>query len=265
MRARAARPKPVRPSLPTAQEPAPGALPLPRFAQVKQHVSRMIVSGAWPAGHRLPSEVDLVDQLGVSRMTVNRALRELVAQGRITRVPGVGSYVAQEKPQSTLLQVGILADEIRQRGNAYRCQILALEQQVAPVGVGFLLDLLPGEVVFRTVCLHFENDSPVQFEERYVSPRMVPHLLEQDFTATTPAEFLARNVSVDQIEHVVDAVMPGKHLARRLAMSAGEPCLLLTRRTWIREHPVSVVRCWHPAARYRLGSRFRPSGNSNPA
>ena len=74
------------------------------YAQVKDHISRKIQDGTWPAGHRLPSESELVAQFGISRMTVNRALRELMEQGRIVRVAGVGSFVAENKPQSTLLQ-----------------------------------------------------------------------------------------------------------------------------------------------------------------
>ncbi|MDB5873075.1 MAG: histidine utilization repressor, partial [Ramlibacter sp.] len=79
------------------------------YEQVKEFISRKIQDGTWPAGHRLPSEHELVAQFGVARMTVNRALRELVEQGRITRVAGVGSFVAEDKPQSTLLQIANIA------------------------------------------------------------------------------------------------------------------------------------------------------------
>ena len=75
------------------------------YEQVKDFIARKIQEGAWRAGDRLPSESELVTQFGISRMTVNRALRELSEQGRIVRVAGVGSFVAEEKPQSTLLRL----------------------------------------------------------------------------------------------------------------------------------------------------------------
>jgi GntR family histidine utilization transcriptional repressor len=75
------------------------------FQQVKDHIARQIQDGTLRAGDRLPSEHELVAQFGISRMTVNRALRELVTQGRIVRMAGVGSFVAEQKPQSTLLQI----------------------------------------------------------------------------------------------------------------------------------------------------------------
>ncbi|MBD9667637.1 GntR family histidine utilization transcriptional repressor [Variovorax beijingensis] len=231
------------------------------YAQVKDHISRRIQDGTWPAGHRLPSESELVAQFGISRMTVNRALRELMEQGRIVRVAGVGSFVAENKPQSTLLQIANIASEIRQRGHDYRCEMLAVERLSASPDVAAWLDMRAGTSVFHSVCLHLENDTPVQLEERYVNPLVVPDFLEQDFAAVPPSEYLVRHVPFDQIEHVVDAVLPTAEQAERLAMAPTDPCLLLTRRTWTRNTPVTWVRCLHPASRYSLGSRFKADGN----
>ncbi|MET0540339.1 MAG: histidine utilization repressor [Variovorax sp.] len=231
------------------------------YAQVKDHIVRRIQDGSWPAGHRLPSEHELVAQFGISRMTVNRALRELVEQGRVVRIAGVGSFVAEDKPQSTLLQIANIASEIRARGHDYGFQLVASERIAASPDVAAWLDLRAGESVFHTVCLHLEDGVPVQLEDRFVNPRVVPDFLEQDLAATPPSEYLVRNVPFDQIEHLVDAVLPTVEQALRLSMPAAEPCLLLTRRTWTRTVPVTLVRCLHPASRYRLGSRFRADGN----
>lgn len=243
-------------SVPPAAEPS-----LALYEQVKEHVTRRIQDGTWPPGHRLPSEHELVAQFGISRMTANRALRELVEQGRIVRVPGVGSFVAENKPQSTLLQIANIASEIRARGHDYGYRLLSASRVSAPADVAAWLDLRAGESVFHTVCMHLENGVPVQLEDRYVSPRVVPAYLDQDLSATPPSEYLVRHVPFDQIEHLVDAVLPNAEQADRLHMGAADPCLLLTRRTWTRGVPVTVVRCLHPASRYRLGSRFRADGN----
>lgn len=226
--------------------------------QIKAYVTQKILDGTWATGHRLPSEHELVAQFGVSRMTVNKALRELAGNGRILRVAGVGTFVAEAKPQSTLLQIANIANEIRARGHDYRCHCLLQERVSAPPDIAAWLGLLPGQSVFHVLCIHLENDVPVQFEDRYVNPRMAPEFLEQDFARTTPSEYLVAHVPVDQVEHLVDAVLPTADQARRLEMNVEEPCLQLTRRTWSQEVPITWVRCLHPASRYRLGSRFRP-------
>ena len=232
------------------------------YAQVKEHITRKIQDGSWPAGHRLPSEHELVAQFGVARMTVNRALREQVEQGRITRVAGVGSFVAEDKPQSTLLQIANIASEIRARGHDYGFQLVSSERIAASADVAAWLDLRAGESVFHTVCLHLEDGVPVQLEDRYVNPRVVPGFLDQDLAATPPSEYLVRHVPFDQIEHLVDAVLPTSEQAARLVMDASQPCLQLTRRTWLRGETITLVRCLHPASRYRLGSRMRTDGST---
>ena len=231
------------------------------FQQVKDHISRKIQDGSLRAGDRLPSEHELVAQFGMSRMTVNRALRELVEQGRIVRVAGVGSFVAEQKPQSTLLQIANLASEIRARGHDYRCEMLVVERVAATLDVATALDVRTGESVFHSVCVHMEDGLPIQLEDRYVNPRVAPDYLQQDFKQQQPSEYLVRNVPFDEIEHVVDAVLPTAEQAARLHMEAAQPCLLLTRRTWTRGVPVTLVRCLHPATRYQLGSRYRSDGN----
>ena len=93
--------------------------PLPLYQQVKTYIEARIASGQWPPEMKIPSENELVASLGVSRMTVNRALRELAALGHLVRVQGVGTFVATPKPQSALLEIRSIADEIRARGGRH--------------------------------------------------------------------------------------------------------------------------------------------------
>jgi GntR family transcriptional regulator, histidine utilization repressor len=235
---------------------------LARYEQVKDFIARRIQDGTWRAGDRLPSESELVQQFGMSRMTVNRALRELVEQGRIRRVAGVGSFVAEDKPQSNLLQIASLAQDIRSRGHDYACEVVTVERISATLEVASALGLHTGASVFHCVCVHKEDGVPMQLEDRYVNPAMAPTFAQQDFSREQPSDFLVRTVLFDQMEHVVDAVLPSAEQAQLLQMETGLPCLLLTRRTWQRDVPITIVRCLHPGTRYRLGSRFRTDGNA---
>jgi len=87
--------------------------PLPRYSQIKRMISSRIQSGDWRPGDRIASEAELVRDIGVSRMTINRALRELTLEGQLVRVQGVGTFVAESKAQSALFEVKNIADEIR--------------------------------------------------------------------------------------------------------------------------------------------------------
>jgi GntR family transcriptional regulator, histidine utilization repressor len=242
----------VAPKIARGSDEAPAA----RYEQVKQHIHQIIESGERQAGDRLPSELDLVATLGVSRMTVNRALRELADAGLVTRVSGVGTFVAPNKPQSTLLMIAHIGDEIRSRGHAYRCDMVLLQRESASVTVSNALGLPPGASVFHVICVHRENGLPVQLEDRYVNPAIAPDFIEQDFAAVRPSEYLFSVVPAHDVEHVVDAGLPSRAEAELLQIAPEEPCLTLMRRTWTSGVAVTFARFVHPGSRYRLGCRF---------
>lgn len=238
----------------TFKEKASGAL----YLAVKEHIRRKIQSGAWKVGDRITSEHELVAELGVSRMTVHRGLRELAAEGLVQRVAGVGTFVADGKAESSLLQVVNIAEEIRARGHVHGFTLLEAVRKSAPMTVAAALSLAPGDPVFHVLGVHFEDGLPMQLEDRYVNPRACPAFLEQDFGQVLPGEFLLAAVPLDEVEHGVDATAATPEEAQRLGLAPGSPCLVLTRRTWSRGLCVTFVRCIHPGSRYRLGTRFRP-------
>lgn len=246
--------RPARPLL--EANVAPAAL----YRRVKDHVRRRIQAGDWRPGDRISSEHELVAALGVSRMTVNRALRELAGDGALVRVAGVGTFVAREKPQSGLLGVFNIADEIRARGHAYRCDVVRVSREAASAPVAAALDLAAGASVFHSICVHREDGVAVQLEDRWVNPAVAPDFAAQDFARRPPTEYLLAAVPLDDVEHVVDAVMPSDDEAKLLELRPSEPCLVLTRRTWTGGVPVTLVRCVHPGSRYRLGARFSTHG-----
>ena len=237
---------------------AESTAPLARYERVKEHIRARVLSGEWRPGDRIPSEITLVGELGVSRMTINRALRELTEQGVLTRFSGVGTFIAEEKPQSTLLMIAHIGDEIRARGHEYQYSIELTTREAATREVSAALALAPGASVFHVVCVHCENGLPVQLEDRYVNPEAAPHFLEQDFAVIRPSEYLFNTVPAHEIEHVVDATLPTRVEAKLLKIGPEQPCLTLVRRTWASGTAVTFARFVHPGTRYRLGCRFAP-------
>ena len=231
----------------------------PLYAGVKNVILARIHSGAWPPGQRIASEHELVAELGVSRMTVNRALRELARDGVLMRVQGLGTFVAEGKGQSSIFEVRNIADEIAERGHAHSSRIVVLDAVKASPELADALDVGLGDAVFHSIIVHAENDIPVQLEDRYVNPAVAPGYLEQDFSAVTPNRFLSGVVPWSEAEHEIEAVLPAAWEAKLLAISRTDPCILIRRRTWAGEVVVTSVRLIIPGGRYRLQSRQRAS------
>jgi GntR family transcriptional regulator, histidine utilization repressor len=233
------------------------AAPQPLYEQVKDHVLRRIRSGEWGPGARVQSEHELVRELKVSRMTANRAIRELVQSGVLSRVAGLGTFVADLKVAGHPLQIRSIAAEIRARGHVHRAEVISSERLVPPAGVRARLGLKArARHAFRSLIVHFDNDVALQVEDRYVNPAAAPGYLAVDFRAVTTHEYLMDVAPLERVEHVVRAVAPEPRVRELLALAADDAVLLIERTTWSRGTPASFARLHHAGSRFELRGVF---------
>jgi GntR family histidine utilization transcriptional repressor len=235
----------------------------PLYQQVKQHIVRRIDGGGLRPGMRIESEAELVDLLGVSRMTVNRALRELTAEGRLTRLQGKGTFVAQRKPQSALLEIESIDKVIRARGGMHSCTVHLLQEEKARPAMAHDMEIKPYSPVFHAVILHRENKIPIQLGDRYVNPAIAPRFLEQDFTRCTVSDYLVKLAPVTAVEHVVEAMLPDPWVSELLEITGSEPCLALHRKTWVGRVIATKSTLYYPGSRHTLGGRFTPNASGS--
>ncbi len=227
-----------------------------RYLQVKQFVLRRISAGALRAGERVPSENELVRELDVSRMTANRALRELAAAGVLVRVAGVGTFVAEERAHSHPLEVRNISAEIRARGHEHTAKVIALTSVSASRELAERCGISPGARLDHSVLVHFEDGVPLQVEDRYVNPTVVAGYLRNDFTRITPHEFLMQSAPLQRAEHTVRALVPDGRIRRMLRLEADDACLLIRRRTWTGDRIATIADLYHPGSRYELAGSF---------
>ncbi len=228
----------------------------PRYQQLKDRIIEQISSGDLRPHDRVPSENELVESAGVSRMTANRALRELTHEGYVDRVAGIGTFVSDLKANSHLLEVRNIADEVALRGHVHSAYVVRQIRQPGAEEVARALHISEGSDVFNILLVHCEDDVPIQVEDRYVVTEFAPAFLEQDFTAVTPSAYLSDISPLQEADHVVRAVMPDKDVRDRLKMALQEPCLVVIRRTWAKGKPVTYGRLHHPGSRYELSGHY---------
>ncbi|EKO3827961.1 histidine utilization repressor [Vibrio harveyi] len=230
----------------------------PLYMQIKQFILDKIDSGEWIVGHRIATEIELTEQFGVSRMTVNKAIRDLVNEGKLQRRPRLGTFVCDpaEKSESPLLDIRNIADEISNRGREHRSAVLQQIALKADDAIATKLGVMLGTTVFYSEIIHFEDNNPIQLELRWVNSQYAPNYLQQDFTCKTPNQYLSDNCPLSAIEHTVEAIVPDGRVKQDLKMQANEPCLLLNRRTWSQDKLVSTALLYHPGNKYKLSSKI---------
>ena len=242
----------------SALHPRAHTAPSAPYARVKQYLKDQLAAGQWRAGALMPSEAELVAQFEVSRMTVNRALRELQSEGMVERVQGVGTFAAQLARVSSTLTIGDLHQEIAARGHAHHAEVQLLREEAAHGALASQLGLAEGAPVFHSLIVHFENNVPLQCEDRYVNPACAPRYLGIDFTRTTPTHYLFDVTSLWRAQYSIESAQPTAQEARLLGIGRDEPCLVVVRRTFTRDAAITLGRLVHPGSRYVLEGEFAP-------
>lgn len=189
-------------------------------------------------------------------MTVNRALRELTTDKLLVRIKGSGTYVAQPKFQSTLIEIRSIAQDIRERGHQHSCQVLSVERLQASPAQARLYGIAPGSALFHSIIVHAENGLPIQYEDRLVDAHMAPDYMEQDWSQITPNEYLLRVAPLPTGFYSIEVLVPPARIAQALHMKEQQPCLVMDRRTFSSEQFTTHARLWHPGDRYKFTGKM---------
>lgn len=226
--------------------------------RIRGYILSHINAGAWKVGQQIPPESALTLQFSVSRMTVHRVLKELAAEGVIVRKRGSGSFVSGQVPRTELLQISDISKEIIERGGSYFCEVKYLGEARITAVVSHAFGETAAQNLGRSLIVHYEDGVPLQLEDRYVDLSLVPGYMGVDFTKTTAHQYLMQEAPLSKAEHELTAAMPVREQQEMLNIPAGEPCLVLKRKTWSRDRLVSYAELFYPASRYSFGGVFSP-------
>jgi GntR family transcriptional regulator, histidine utilization repressor len=229
----------------------------PAYEQVKGWVRQHIASGEWKPGDAVPSEAALSERFAISRMTANRALRELATEGLVTRVQGSGTRVAQLHRISSRLVIRDIHEEAAERGHVHSTRVIKVAQEKAGPELAESLGVRKGAPVFHTVLVHLENGVPIQYEDRYVNPQAAPAYLDTDFAQTSPTLHLLRNAPLTEASYTIEACLPTADEAKALDIATSDPCLVMMRRTVSGARVASVARQLYPGTRYSFSGKFQ--------
>lgn len=236
---------------PAAASRIDGRSPVPKYSQLRTILLDLIaVAGVdQPA----PSERDLVARYGVARMTVRKAVDHLVAEGRLYRVPGKGTFVARPKIEMSLRLTSFTEDML---ARGYQPGSRELDRRLVPAGrtLAAELQIAPHDEVVVLERLRLADGTPMAVERSHVPAAAAPGLLEADLTDRSLYSYLEQQhgIVLDTGEQVVEAAVIDAADAAVLALPPSSAALLLTRRSLSRGVPVEYVVSTYRADRYQL-------------
>jgi len=155
---------------------------IPLYLQIKEHLLAKIDAGAWPEEAMIPTESELCAQYGVSKITVREAIKLLVRDGRLSRVPGKGTFITPQKIEQKLNRFFSFTRWAKQNGLEPASRILKVETLPCDVHIARHLEIPEGEPVTRIERLRLGNNEPLMLEVIWVPAGLCPDLHLQDLS-----------------------------------------------------------------------------------
>lgn len=215
------------------------------WQDIQDRIRENIKTRVWAPGELIPGEAVLAEEFGCARTTVNRALRELATTGAIDRKRKAGTRVAMQTARRVTAEIPIIRAQIEAQQCDYDFSVLECRKQGPSAGVRAAMQLSAKAKALHIRSIHYADEKPFIYEDRWVNIRTIPSILNIDVQKTSINEWLVENVPFTNGEFIVEATRAGTTCARALALDPDDAVLKSQRSTWLEGDSVTRVNLYY--------------------
>ena len=227
--------------------------PVPRYYQLKEIMREKMASGEWKPGDLIPSERELGEKYGISRMTARQAITDLVNEGLFYREQGKGTFVSQRKVTQQLMRLTGFTEDIRTRGQAPGTRVLSAAMRPADETTAERLRIKPQELVFCLQRLRLADGEPLAIELSQLHFSGCERLLEEDLQENSLYRLLETQYGLPlmEAEQELEAGLAGNEESQLLKVPSGSAVLFIRRTTYTdRNQPIEYAKSVYRGNKY---------------
>ncbi len=239
--------------------------PVPLYHQLRILLLDQIESGELKPGDAIPTERELIERYGVSRITVRQALHSLTVDGLLYRQSGRGTFVRRSRIEQELANLTGFSEEMAARGLTPAARLLSAEMIDPDFAITSHLRLAPGQKAFRMVRQRIANGEPMALDVNYLPPDLGEKLLKDDLSQALYTLFEEKyGVEMDWGDQSIEAKLADEFTARYLGIKKGMPILYMERVTYtVSGRPIEVAQTSYRADRYAYRVRLKRKAKSS--
>jgi GntR family transcriptional regulator len=234
--------------------------PLPRYYQLKEIMREKIRNSEWLAGDLIPSERELGEQYGISRMTARQAITELVNEGLFYREQGKGTFVSRHKITQQLKHLTGFTEDIAARGQRPGTKVISVEICPAEESIAEKLRVKPGDRILRLRRLRLADEEPLAIETSHLYFPGCERLLEEDLEHQSLYRTLENKYGLPlmEAEQELEAGLAGDEEAAILNIPVGSPVLFTRRTTYTdRDRPIEYAKSVYCGSKYTFFTNLK--------
>lgn len=200
--------------------------PIPLYFQLKELLLREIEAGNYPVGATIPTEMEISEQLAISRTTVRQAITELVQEGWLYRVKSKGTFVAQPKIQQDFIQRLEKYDEqIIRSGKTPATELLECKVIKATDNIAASLQLTVKDKVIFIHRRRFADEEPIVTIKTYIPYDLCNFILDYDLSKNSLYDTLSQKeeTHIYYVKRLVEAVAATREDSQHLNIKTGKP------------------------------------------
>jgi GntR family transcriptional regulator len=243
--------------------------PVPKYYQLKEALVARIANGTWTVGKAIPPEPELCTEFEVSRITVRRAISELVHEGKLYAIQGKGTFVSRPKLDERFVQRAFgFYEDMESQGLDLTTQMLRQEIIAAPEDVATHLEIAPGTLVHILTRLRAVQGEKVLISTTYIPEALCPGLVHDHLANQSLYRWLQTQygLTIAHAERNLEAVAAQDWQAKLLNIAPQSPLLLLESVVFLPGgKPLEYSRTYHRGDRTRVKIDFTPSSEDLPA
>ncbi|AQU78360.1 GntR family transcriptional regulator [Planococcus faecalis] len=228
--------------------------PIPIYSQIEEQLKQQIQQGDFPIGTAIPSERELTERFGVSRMTVRQSITNLVNDGLLYREKGRGTFVASPKVEQPLNGLTSFTEDMKARGMVPSNKIIRFEILVPDIDIAADLRLAAADQVYFIERIRFADDKTMAIERTYLPvdrfPGLQPDLLQGSLYAMIENN---QHLKISHATQRMEAGLVKKEDAELLQIKSPAAILMIERISYLAgDVPFEVVRSTYRADRYKF-------------
>jgi GntR family transcriptional regulator len=234
--------------------------PVPLYYQLAEWIRGRVQAGELQPGAQLPSERDLSEQAGVSRMTARQAVAYLVREGTLVVRPGVGTFVAEPKLTYDALHLLSFTEETIRRGGAVASRVLEQAIVVPPAAVAAGLELVPGRTAVKIARLRLFEDLPLLLETIFIPTALCPGLEHEDLSAQSLYGLLEQRfgLRLKRARQTLEATVANEYECKLFGVEPGTAMILLEGVTYLEQgRPVEYFKAVYRGDRFKFAFESR--------
>jgi GntR family transcriptional regulator len=212
-------------------------IPMPekvlKYSAVKRAIFERITSEQYPLNSMIPSEREFIESFGVSRITVRKAIDELVAEGYLYRIQGKGTYVKSDEAPHDLFSLTSCTEEIESMGmtagrRVVRAEVVGADQRLAAT-----MELDEGSPIFVLERVYYANGQPINYTTTHLPLALFPGLDEHDFAVDSLYSVIEHQygVTISNARRMLEATLAEGAVAKHLDVAKGSPLILFNCQT----------------------------------